>query len=113
MSILSYVFDSEWSQRSDINSLKEQNSNVARHQRGQNRKLASRIDELEENVGELTLLCRSLLTALRENGTLVPAAFEDVMRRIDLEDGVLDGKVAEPKPPAPPRPSRPSRGRRR
>ncbi len=113
MSIWSHVFDSEWSQRRDINSLKETNSKVARHQRKQNQKIASRIEELEQDVSELTLLCRSLLTALRENGTLEPVAFEDVMRRIDLEDGVLDGKVAPKRPPPPGRASKPRRESRR
>ena len=112
MSIWSHVFDSEWSQRSDINSLKQSQAKVARHDRQRARNTGQRIQELEQEVGELTLLCRSLLTALRENKTLDPAAFEDVMRRIDLEDGVLDGKVSAPSPKPASRPKRPARRKR-
>ena len=56
-----------------------------------------RIAELEQQLGEVALICRTLLTVLRESGQVKPEQFQQVMNRIDLEDGVEDGRVS-PKP---------------
>ena len=61
--------------------------------------LAKRIEVLEDQVGELALLCRSLLTVLREDGTVLPERLQAVMRQIDAEDGLVDGKVTPAGPP--------------
>ena len=50
-------------------------------------------------VGDFALLCRSLLTVLREDGTVQPERFQEVMKQIDAEDGVLDGKINPESPP--------------
>ena len=48
---------------------------------------------LETEVSELALVCRTLLTVLRENAIVDPVTISETMRRIDLEDGVADGRV--------------------
>ncbi len=99
MTVWKYLFDNEYLQRSDIESLKNANRHRVRGQHRSNANAAKRLDELEEDVEELTLLCRTLLTVLRESGTIDPAVVAETMRKIDLEDGVADGKVSDrPKP---------------
>ncbi len=99
MSVWKYVFDNEYLQRTDIESLKDANRRRRHRQTQSNARAGKRLEELEEDVEELTLLCRTLLTVLRESGTVDPAEIAETMRRIDLEDGVVDGKVSDrPKP---------------
>lgn len=93
MSIWNYVFDNEYRQRSDIEDLKRRSQVTGRSQTRKAKELDRRVDELEEEVGEITLVCRSLLTLLRQSGVVDPTAFEAVMADIDAEDGVIDGRV--------------------
>jgi hypothetical protein len=106
MAFFDYVFDNEFKQRTDIESLKRMSRNriaARRRQFSQLQDQGKRIEHLEEQVGELALLCRSLLTILREDGTVEPERFQQVMDRIDAEDGTLDGKLnVEPPPEDPP-----------
>jgi hypothetical protein len=101
MDFWDHLFDNEYKQRADIESLKR--SSLARKRgrmrdRQQVQDLQQRIEELEDQVGELALLCRSLLTVLREDGTVQPERFQEVMHRMDAEDGVVDGKITPEKP---------------
>jgi hypothetical protein len=102
-----HLFDSEYHQRADIESLQKA-ARVHRMKRFDDlKKIESqenRIMQLEDRVGELALLCRSLLTVLRENGTVNPDKMMEAMIRIDAEDGVVDGKLNPPEPPEPPTP---------
>ena len=102
MSIFDHLFDSEYKQRVDIESLKR-GAQERRRARSRDRQQLDdqqkRIEELEDQVGELALLCRSLLTVLREDGTVEPERFQQVMEKIDAEDGVVDGKVTRSPPP--------------
>jgi hypothetical protein len=96
MNFWDILFDSDYKQRADIEALKDSSARRKRawhqdRQRGEDQQ--QRIVALEEQVGELTLLCRSLLTCLREAGIVQPEKFQEVMQRIDVEDGVADGKV--------------------
>jgi hypothetical protein len=50
---------------------------------------------------------------LRESGTVDPAEIAETMRRIDLEDGVVDGKVSDRQKPKPQARAPKSRRRRR
>lgn len=105
MSFWDHLFDNEYKQRTDIESLKKK---TRQGNRTLSRALANtedhqaRIETLEVQVGELALLCRSLLTILREDGTIQPERFEQVMQHIDEQDGTLDGKITPPEPPEPP-----------
>lgn len=95
-------FDSDFKQRADIEALKrsEHARRVSRrHKLRQVEDMEQRIEQLEDQVGELALLCRTLLTVMREDGSIAPERFQEVMIRIDAEDGVVDGKVTPPKPP--------------
>ena len=101
MDFWDHLFDNEYKQRADIESLKR--SSLARKQgrmrdRQQVQDLQKRIEDLEDQVGELALLCRSLLTVLREDGTVPPERFQEVLQRIDAEDGVVDGKITPEQP---------------
>lgn len=100
MDFWDHLFDNEYKQRADIESLKR--SSLARKRarmrdRQQAQDQQKRIEELEDQVGELALLCRSLLTVLREDGTVQPERFQEVVKRIDAEDGVIDGKITPEK----------------
>ncbi|MCD0460378.1 hypothetical protein [Roseiconus lacunae] len=96
MDLWNFLFDSDYKQRVDIESLRTTSRDYRRDKLRHRRELddqSVRIEELEEQVGELALLCRTLLTTLRESGAIDPKQFETVMREIDLEDGVEDGKI--------------------
>lgn len=100
MDLWDYLFDNEYYQRADIKSLQKE-SRIWKQAQQRNQLQATdqqkRIDELEDQVGQLALLCRSLLTVLREDGTVKPDRLCEVMNRIDAEDGTLDGKMTAPK----------------
>jgi hypothetical protein len=101
MDFWDHLFDNEYKQRADIESLKR--SSLARKRarmrdRQQAQDQQKRIEELEDQVGELALLCRSLLTVLREDGTVQPERFQEIMKQIDAEDGVVDGKITPERP---------------
>ncbi len=103
MDFWDHLFDNEYKQRADIESLKQiarLRQSAAARQRQLATDLAKRIEVLEDQVGELALLCRSLLTVLREDGTVLPERLQAVMRQIDAEDGVVDGKITPKSPPS-------------
>ncbi len=112
-SLFDHIFDNDWRQREDIQSLKTHSSQMGRRMARRTGKLESRIEDLENQVGELALLCRSLLTLFRKNGTLDPGSFQAVMQEIDAEDGVIDGKITlQEDPKSKPKPKRSPRRRR-
>lgn len=88
-----YVFDNDYMQRRDIGHLKRQQDIARRRQRLDRKKSNDRVEELEMQIGELALVCRTLVEMLVENGSLDPKRFEEIRREIDLEDGVLDGAI--------------------
>ena len=99
MDFWTHLFDNEYRQRADIESLKQSSIKKKRRDQRTIQNQQDRIEALEDQVGELALLCRSLLTVLREDGTVRPERFEEVMKQMDAEDGVVDGKFT-PEPPA-------------
>ncbi len=96
MSIYPHVFDSQWRQRLDINTMKTRASRVGRSMRRRTGELSQRIEELEGEVAELTLTCRTLLTVLHDSGVVDPKIFGEAFSSLDAEDGVVDGKVTKP-----------------
>ena len=52
-----------------------------------------RIDDLEEEVAKLQLLCRALVRSAMEAGHLTTSRLGFLIKEIDAEDGVVDGKV--------------------
>ncbi|MGB0598811.1 MAG: hypothetical protein ACPGLY_19155 [Rubripirellula sp.] len=93
------LFDNDYRQRADIESLKRQSKKRAAREYRRIGDQQDRIDALEDQVGELALLCRSLLTLLREDGTVKPERLEEVMTRMDAADGVIDGKITQQSEP--------------
>ncbi len=101
MSIFNYIFDSDWSQRSDIEALKSQNASLVGRSRERRSKEAAneaRVEELEQEVGELALLCKTMMQILLEKRVCTGQEFEALIADLDAADGVSDGKVTKPKP---------------
>lgn len=98
MSFFNYMFDSEWSQRSDIEGLKDRDrrmrSRVSSQNRS-NRKQNSKIEGLEQDIAELALLNKALMSIILEKGVCTGQELEQVMKGIDLEDGPEDGAWRE------------------
>lgn len=92
MSLFSYLFDTEFSQRSDINHLKRNSEALARKTHSRARKLEQRVEQLEDEVAGLSLFNRTLLALLIERGGIDAEAFAAKLRELDLEDGELDNR---------------------
>jgi hypothetical protein len=105
MSAWNYMFDNNLLQRMDLERLRASASSAERQMRVARRAQADRMEELEHEVGELALLCRALIGMLKEQGHFDAAAFNAALDKIDLEDGVKDGRVTRPGPPPPPPPA--------
>ncbi len=95
MSIFDYLFDNEWSQRSDIEELKSQTADLAGARGVADATQKARIKQLEEGVGELALLCKTLMRMLLEKGVCTGQEINALMKQLDLEDGVEDGRVTK------------------
>ena len=104
MSLINHLFDSEWRQRSDIESLKSQvanaHSRVAMARVGE-ANAAEQIEELNTRVGKLNLVVEALFRTMTQQGLIKPNEFTEMLRAIDLEDGELDGQRNEPRPNVP------------
>lgn len=68
----------------------------AQAQKNTRRRASADRKDLENQIGELKLLCRALIATLKETGALDAELFEEHMKRIDAEDGTIDGKVTPP-----------------
>jgi hypothetical protein len=95
MSILSYIFDNEWLQRNDINSLRDRLQTNVRYIAAKNAGDSIRIKELENDVGELALLARTLFVYIKSQPGFNKEEFYKIFNDIDLMDGVKDGKVTK------------------
>jgi len=101
MSVFKYIFDSDWSQRSDIETLKEQNAKLAdrlRSKRSRESEHDARIEDLEQEVGELALVCKTLMQVLLENHVCTGQDIETMLKQIDRADGVEDGRITKERP---------------
>lgn len=100
MGILTYLFDNEWAQRSDIELTKrrlEHQSRVDREARRRLRRgMEARIDDIEDDVAELALFVRTLMRVLTEKGVIDRAAFVEAARAVDASDGTEDGRYTGP-----------------
>ncbi|MDA1194667.1 MAG: hypothetical protein O2894_05735 [Planctomycetota bacterium] len=111
-----WLFDNEWLQRADLESLRSSARMRARSARRRHLETESRLDELEDELGEMRLFTRALLALLQENGALDPAQLRAKLLALDAEDGKQDGRMdkeepsadkAPTPPPVPPRKRRP------
>jgi hypothetical protein len=98
MNFWDLVMDTKYRQHVDVERIKEITKDHRVRMFAKTRDIEGRLDVLEGQLGEVALLCRSLLTILRETKVVDPAAFEGVLKRIDEEDGVADGRVSLPDP---------------
>lgn len=55
--------------------------------------LLAQVRELEHQIGRLTLLNQALWELLRDRVGLTDQDFENMVREVDLRDGVLDGQI--------------------
>ena len=93
MGLLDHMFDNDWRQRQDIEALKAQSRRLGRSRRKVTANLRARVEELEDTVGGLTLLCRGLLEMMEKKGVWNEEEFRAICREIDAADGTLDGKA--------------------
>jgi len=99
MSIFDFMFPN--SQYIDIQLLKAENSKLAsRIEAISNSDPEARIEQLEQEVGELALVCKTLMRTLLEKRVCTGQEIENLFKQIDLEDGVADGKVTRTDPNA-------------
>ena len=96
MSIFKYLFDSEWNQRSDIESLKSKQRRTTQFHGSRYRQNKAKLEEVENDVGELALYCRTAVTLMVEKGLLTREEFMERMEEIDASDGSPDGKYMGP-----------------
>ncbi|MEM7393426.1 MAG: hypothetical protein AAF492_13865 [Verrucomicrobiota bacterium] len=89
MSLFSYLFDNEWSQRSDINNLNHKLSARSTQQRQTNR----RVEDLEDELGKTQLILFSLIELLKEKEIWDEAVYLKLKKKIDLMDGCEDNKI--------------------
>ena len=57
------------------------------------RKTAKRVDDLEEDLGYITLILGAILQKLDEKGTVTREEIRTVMADLDEVDGVQDGRL--------------------
>ena len=93
MAMWKYFFDNELFQRMDIERLEQRSDLLRRQARRAHRQQEDRLDDLEQDFGELALLCRALVAVLKEKGGVDDEALHAALQRIDAEDGVIDGRV--------------------
>jgi hypothetical protein len=86
---------------------------AVRTARLRSRTLRRRIEDLEDEAGRLRLVVRALAEALRANGAVDEFQLSEALRRVDLEDGVEDGRLRRRPAEKPARPRRDAPRRRR
>ncbi len=101
MSLWNYVFDSQWMQRSDIEQLKKStwrrqlsSSRISSRQKKKMVSLEERIEELEDNLGQVTLFLLSSMEMLKQSNNWDDDKFKEAMDMIDGKDGIQDGKAS-------------------
>jgi len=84
-----HLFDSEWKQRDDIESV-QSSVTSAMHD---NVRLSRQLRAAEDKVERLELVVEALVTVLELRGGLDRQELALAIERIDLEDGVVDGRM--------------------
>lgn len=85
----------------DISGYLRIQSNLAEARHRQERLSAQkRIEELEEEVAQLTIVLEAMIERFYESGLLDAAGLAKKIAEIDLRDGIADGKITKSKPTA-------------
>ena len=100
MSLIDFLFDNEWKQRRDIESLRErQRKQFSRVvlKASENEEtlgdMAKRVENLEEQVGALSLCLATAIRLLQQHKLWDEREFQKLMDEIDQADGQRDGKT--------------------
>jgi hypothetical protein len=102
MTIFDYLFDSEWSQRADINSLDERAKRLEEKMSAGGLDLSLQVRDLRRDVARLALLVETLADLVISKSLCTREEFWQHVDRRDREDGVADGIKTEPAPDEPP-----------
>jgi hypothetical protein len=89
MSLWDYLFDSEYKQRDDINSLRAAAGAVA----GTASSTSRKVDALRQRIDRQELLLETMYRALIGRNVVTEEEFKDLVAQVDLEDGFEDGKI--------------------
>ena len=89
MSLWKYLFDNEWRQREDIELLRV---STATSQTEASR-TAKKLDQLQRRVDRTELLLESLYRLVSEKNLVTVDEFRLMVARVDLEDGIEDGRI--------------------
>jgi hypothetical protein len=112
MGLLDYLFDSEYKQRDDIESLSEASAGT-RSEVGQ---LQDELVRVRHRLDRTELVAEALARLLEAKGIATMAEVGEYIVRVDLEDGREDGMIGEDrsaKAPACPSCAKPANMRRR
>ena len=104
MSMLVHLFDNDWCQRRDIEDLRSQvNSANSRMDFAKftESQFMEKVERLEGRVGQLNLLVSTLTRVVLNRQLVSKPQLVELMRQIDLEDGVEDGQLHEKRPDVP------------
>jgi hypothetical protein len=89
MSLWKYLFDTEWRQREDIELLRAS----AGTSQTEAQKTAKKLDHLQRRVDRAELLLESLYRLVSEKNVVTADEFRLMVARVDLEDGIEDGRI--------------------
>lgn len=89
MSLWNYLFGSDWKQRSDIESTREQLDVAV----GANDALREIVLWQGQRLDRLELLFEALFRGFEQTGAVDRATFAKMVEQVDLADGALDGKI--------------------
>jgi hypothetical protein len=89
MSLWKYLFDNEWRQREDIELLRASTETT----QTEAQRAAQKIDRLERRVDRAELLLESLYRLVSEKNLVTADEFRLMVARVDLEDGIEDGRI--------------------
>jgi hypothetical protein len=101
MGFLSHILLGDFGQSLDIEKTRSEVKEQAMQQARNTSKLfnaAMEIDRLKRQNGELRLAVVALTRFLVERGVVNQGELEEFIRRIDAEDGTVDGSLASPPP---------------
>lgn len=104
MSWTRYLLHDFWTAR-EFNRIDDEERRRNRSQRAARRRhetelavMAQRIDELEQDLGEATLLLRALADLCVEQGVVAPADLAAKAAALDALDGTVDGRMTDVPP---------------
>jgi hypothetical protein len=89
MSLWKYLFDTEWRQREDIELLRASSGTSQTDAQ----KSAKKLDHLQRRVDRAELLLESLYRLVSEKNLVTADEFRLMVARVDLEDGIEDGRI--------------------